>query len=212
MTGYSLEEIMLMEVNDFHPKEQLQFVKDKSHIFTRSSNEHRSFVPSNCYPTKDGFVYLAIGNDLQWEKLTQIDGFAHLEKPIRKTNNGRKEDREEIYADIRQGLQQYTTLQFIQICLERNLAVAPVNSTQQVAELDYIKESMIKTQLPVTSNSSGISGEVALFPAPMNTEFLARNNNRLSCAPRLGEHTESILAETGLTTEEIAMFVKDGVL
>ena len=34
---------------------QLEFVKDEADLFTRSANEHRSFVPSNCYPTKDGF-------------------------------------------------------------------------------------------------------------------------------------------------------------
>ena len=69
---------------------QTKFAENKSMIFTRSGNEHRSFVPSNCYPSKDGYVYLAIGSDIQWEKLTQIEGFQHCSKAERETNNGRK--------------------------------------------------------------------------------------------------------------------------
>lgn len=175
---------------------QLQFVGDESKLFTRSANEHRSFIPTNCYPTKDRYVYLAIGNDTQWEKLTKMRGFEHLEKPERKTNQGRKEDKENIYADIRKGLQHYTTSEFIELCLAQNMAVAPVNSIRDVSELDIVKNNMIETQLP--------SGKrAALFPTAVKTEFLNENDNLLKCAPRLGEHNESILKEIGLTSQEI---------
>ncbi len=189
---------------------QRVFAQTEAVAFTRSGNEHRSFVPSNCYPTKDGFVYLAIGSDSQWEKLTQMTGFEHLRKPNRQTNNGRQEDKERIYADIRKGLQQYTTGQFIEICLRENLAVAPVNSTRQVSDLEFVKKIMIKTELP--SNSSGTGKEVALFPAPMNTEFLAQNEHRLSCAPRLGQHNKSILQEAGLTATEIELLAEREII
>ncbi len=184
---------------------QLQFVDDESQLFRRSGNEHRSFIPCNCYPTKDGYVYLAIGNDLQWQKLTEIKGFQHLDKPERKTNQGRNNDKDEIYAGIRKGLQQYSTAEFMELCLERNLAVAPVNSTIDVAELDFVKNNMLKTKLP--------SGKTApLFPAPVFTEFLSKNKNFLKCAPRLGEHNEKIFREAGLTLDEIAKLKEDGVV
>ena len=184
---------------------QLAFVDDESKLFTRSGNEHRSFVPSNCYPTKDGYVYLAIGNDLQWNKLTQIKGFEHLEKPERNSNKGRTVDKENIYEDIRKGLRQYTTAEFIDRCLAQNLVVSPINSVQDLAGLDYIKKNMIKTRLP--------SGkEVSLSPAPMNTEFLAKNQNMLSCAPRLGEHNVTILKEAGLSSEDINRLKKNDLI
>ncbi|MFH1319954.1 MAG: CoA transferase [Bacteroidota bacterium] len=184
---------------------QLQFAEDESSLFTRSGSEHRSFVPSNCYPTKDGYVYLAIGNDLQWEKLTQIKSFGHLDTPDRKTNNGRKTDKENVYADIRKGLENYTTSEFIELCLENNMAVSPVNSIQNVANLDFIKKLMVKTHLP--SNR-----QVDLFPSPMNTEFLKNCNNILKCAPRLGEHNEKILIEAGLDKNEIKKLKVDGII
>ena len=170
---------------------QSKFATTNSQLFTRSGNEHRSFVPSNCYPTKDGFVYLAVGSDLQWKKVTEIKGFEHCAQPNRTTNNGRKSDKENIYADIRLGLKKYTTTEFIEVCLMNGLAVAPVNDIMQVGELDFIKKLMVKTVLP---NGK----EVMLFPAPMETEFLKEINNVMGLPPRLGEHNDKIFKEAGI--------------
>ncbi len=184
---------------------QLQFIDDETKLFTRSGNEHRSFIPCNCYPTKDGYVYLAIGSDMQWQKLTQIKGFEHLERPERKTNRGRKVDKDTIYADVRKGLRHYTTAEFIKICTELNLAIAPVNSVQDVAEIDFVKKNMLKAQMP--------SGkQVTLFPAPVITDFLSESNMMLKCAPRLGEHNEAIYTEIGLSSEEIRKMKNDEVI
>ena len=173
---------------------QTKFAEDESKLFTRSGNEHRSFVPSNCYPSKDGYVYLAIGSDIQWEKLTQIEGFEHCNKPERETNNGRKEDKENVYADIRKGLELYTTSEFIEVCLMHGLAVAPVNDPKKVGEIDFIKKLMVKTILP---NGK----EVELFPAPMDTKYLKDNQNIMGLPPRLGEHNEKIFNEAGIKKE-----------
>jgi len=174
---------------------QAQFAEGKNNLFKRSGNEHRSFVPSNCYPTKDGYVYLAIGNDMQWQKLTEIEGFEALDQENRKTNNGRKLDKENIYAGIRKGLENYTTGAFIEICLTYGLAVAPVNDVKQVGALDFIKKLMVKTILPNGKN-------VALSPAPMNTEYLEANNYMMKLPPRLGEHNSKIFQEAGIRIKQ----------
>jgi crotonobetainyl-CoA:carnitine CoA-transferase CaiB-like acyl-CoA transferase len=189
---------------------QLEFTDDPSELFKRSGNEHRSFIPCNCYPAKDGYVYLAIGSDLQWDKLTKIRGFEHLRKAERKTNEGRRADRQSIYADIRKGLEQYTVSEFIAVCLEQQLPVAPINSVQDVAELDFVRDNMVETQMPSVADSR--ERRVALFPAPVKTEFLARNNNTLRCAPRLGEHNEAVLREAGLTAAEIEKLRENDVI
>lgn len=184
---------------------QLQFVEDESELFTRSGNEHRSFIPCNCYPTRDGHVYLAIGSDGQWAKLTQIQGFEHLEKPDRKTNRGRNDDKYAIYNDIRRGLQNYTTAEFIEICTEQNLAVSPVNSIKDVSELDLVKNNMLKTRIP--------SGrQVSLFPTPADTDFLGECDRMMKCAPRHGEHNDAIYKEIGFSREEIQCLKDDDVI
>jgi len=178
---------------------QLEFVKSDDELHTRSGNEHRSFIPCNAYPTKDGFVYLAIGNDLQWAKFTSLEGFKTLAKPLRKTNAGRMEDKNIIYDEIGEISKNYTTNEFVEICLSLNLSVAPVNSVKEVANLDFVKNTVMKTILP--------SGKtVCLSPPSHNTEFLYKNKFTLNCSPRLGEQNNLILKEIGYIDDEIEDF------
>lgn len=175
---------------------QLNFVKSDDELFQRSGNEHRSFIPCNAYPTKDGFVYLAIGNDSQWAKFTSQNGFESLAKPSRTTNEGRMMDKENIYKEIGALTKNYTTKAFYELCLSLNLSVAPVNSIKEVAALEYVSNTMVKTNLP--------NGKQAkLSPPSHNTEFLEQNNFSLKCSPRLGEQNELVLEEIGFSKAEI---------
>jgi len=184
---------------------QLQFVKSEDELFTRSGNEHRSFIPCNVYPTKDGMVYLAIGNDSQWTKFTAQKGFETLGKPARKTNQGRMEDKENIYKEIGEHTEKYTTNEFRDLCLSIDLAVSPVNTIKDVAALEFISKEMLKTKMP--------DGRmVSLFPSSTETEFLKKNNNILTCAPRLGEQNKKVFAEAGFSDEEIMSMEKNKVI
>ncbi len=175
---------------------QLNFVKSNDELFKRSGNEHRSFIPCNVYPTKDGFVYLAIGNDLQWAKFTLQKGFEKLATEARRTNDGRMKDKENIYREIGELTKKFTTQEFVDFCLELNLSVAPVNSIEEVAELEFVKKYLLKTILPMGK-------EAKLSPPSYNTEFLEKNNFTLKCPPHLGEHNEIILKQAGLNESEI---------
>lgn len=184
---------------------QLAFVKSDSELFKRSGNEHRSFIPCNVYPTLDGMVYLAIGNDLQWAKFTALKGFEALGKASRKTNEGRMDDKETIYKEIGELTKKYKTTEFVDLCLHTNLSVSPVNSIKDVASLDIISKTMLKTTMP--------DGKiVSLFPSSQETDYLTKNNNTLACAPRLGEQNRSVFSEAGLSNEEIYKLVQNNVI
>jgi itaconate CoA-transferase len=184
---------------------QLSFVKNDAELHTRSGNEHRSFIPSNSYPTKDGFVYLAIGNDLQWEKFTAQQGFWHLASEQRKTNAGRMTEKENIYKEIGEITKTYTTKAFTDLCLGINLSVAPVNSIKQVANLDFIDKFMMKTRLP---NGK----EAKLSPPSHNTAYLEEHDFELSCPPRLGADNGKIYAQIGLTDKVILQLKNDNII
>lgn len=184
---------------------QLEFVKSDSELFTRSGNEHRSFIPCNVYPTKDGMVYLAIGNDLQWAKFTSQKSFESLGKAERKTNQGRMKDKENIYKEIGEQTKKYTTKEFVDLCLSLNLSVAPVNSVKQVADLEFVKNAMLKTVLPDGK-------EAKLFPPSHNTDYLEKNNFSLKCSPRLGEQNNKIFSEVGFSEEEIKKLESEKVV
>ncbi len=184
---------------------QLNFVKSDTELFNRSGNEHRSFIPCNAYPTLDGFVYLAIGNDSQWAKFTSIRGFESLSSEKRKNNEGRMQEKESIYNEIGALTKKYTTSEFTMICLKIDLSVAPINSIKEVSELEFVNKYFIKTKLP---NGK----EAKLSPASHNTEFLEQNNFSLKCSPRLGEQNEIVLKEIGLAETDINNLKKEKVI
>ena len=184
---------------------QLNFVKDHEELHTRCGNENRNFIPCNCYPTRDGHVYLAIGNNSQWEKLHKTAGFEHLDKEEWKTNQGRLKDKNLIYHEMRKGMVKYTTAEFVELGSRLGLAVSPVNNTVQVSELEFIKSKMMKSTLP-----NGKKGE--LFPAPVDTEFLIENDYTFSPAPRLGQDNKKIYAEAGFSGEEINDLINNSII
>jgi itaconate CoA-transferase len=177
---------------------QLNFVRNDDELFKRSGNEHRSFIPCNVYPTKDGFVYLAIGNDIQWAKFTSLSeiGADKLASVKRKTNEGRMQEKKEIYDEIGLITVNFTTKEFVDICLNLNLSVSPVNSIKEVAELGFVSDSSMKTVLPD-------GREAKLSPPSYTTSYLLENNFLLNCSPRLGEHNDLILNQSGFSDEEI---------
>ena len=56
---------------------------------TRRGNTHEFFSPVSVYRTSDGFIYLAVGNDRQWQSLTGLDPFKSLDTPVYRQNKGR---------------------------------------------------------------------------------------------------------------------------
>lgn len=184
---------------------QLNFVKNDDELFMRSGNEHRSFIPCNAYPTKNGYVYLAIGNDSQWAKLTAQKSFEKLASDTRKTNAGRLTEKEMIYEEIGAITKNYSTKEMVDFFISLNLSIAPVNSIKEVANLEFVKKCLIKTILPDGK-------EAKLSPPSYNTEFLNEKNFSLNCAPRLGEQNKQVYAEAGFSEEEIENMSKEKII
>jgi formyl-CoA transferase len=77
------------------------------------------------------------------------------------------------------------------------LPVGPVQDAQQVSECDHLqsRELFIDVPDPVIGTAR-LVGPVAKTSAGLPP--------RTEAAPRLGEHTDEVLAEIGLTPEQIA--------
>ncbi len=70
----------------------ITLTKSFGNKITRRGNTHEFFAPVSVYETKDGYVYIAVGNDRQWISFTQLPGFEKLARPEYERNDGRIED------------------------------------------------------------------------------------------------------------------------
>ncbi len=179
----------------------LDFDCDYSEI-TRCGNEHRKFIPTNSYPTSDGFIYIAIGNDLQWQRLMDIPKFAPVANELRETNKGRMKERQECYRDIGAVTRQYTTAELVADLAGAKIAHAVINTVPQVRDLEAVASKLTTTVTP--------DGKTVRMQPPA-TDYEGAVTE-LSFPPGYGEHTRGVLSEAGCTGDELDELAADGVI
>jgi crotonobetainyl-CoA:carnitine CoA-transferase CaiB-like acyl-CoA transferase len=169
---------------------------------TRAGNEHRKFIPTNVYPTRDGFVYLAIGSDVQWRRLTAIPKFAVVGNEVRQTNEGRHAQREAIHRDMAAVTLQHTADEILADLRGATVPATRIHDIRQTRELPALRDKLTRTVMP--------DGRTIRMP-PMAVD-LPDGLSLLDFAPKYGQHTASVLAEAGLATAEIQSLYGAGVV
>ncbi len=160
---------------------------------TRAGNEHRKFIPTNVYPARDGFVFLAIGSDVQWRRLTAIPRFAGVANEARSTNEGRHAEREAIHRDMAAVTRQHSADEILADLRAATIPATRILDIRQVRELPLLASKLTRTAL---------NGERRVRMQPMAVDLPAARDE-LRAPPRYGEHTRAVLAEAGYAESEI---------
>jgi formyl-CoA transferase len=174
---------------------------------TRRGNTHEFFAPVSVYPTSDGHVYVAVGNDKQFQALASLPEFAALNKEDYKKNIGRIGDVENINNTISEITKTMTTDQAIATFNKIGVAISKINSVGEVADDPLVSGKLVKAK----DKKSGF--ELTLAPPPFGTDFLRESSNQLSFPPRFGEHNEAVFGETlGISLEDLKQMKDNGVI
>jgi len=169
---------------------------------TRCGNEHRKFIPTNVYPTADGFIYMAIGSDVQWKRLTEIPKFAAVGNPVRVTNEGRHKEREAIHRDMAAATRRFATSEIAADFRQATIPHAPIHDIPAVRALPAIASRVTRTRTP--------SGkEVRMQPMAVDLPGTA---GELCFPAHYGEHTRAVLREASVATAEIERLSTDGIV
>jgi len=162
----------------------------------RSGNEHRQFIPVNAYRTKDGFIYMAIGSDAQWSRISKTPMFNSLDQERLSTNEGRRKDKDELHQAIEAITQKHPSAKVSKVLTEAAIPHSPITPIEEVPNLPFVVSNALKTTTP--------DGRTVRLPPPSaHTNHLEQINRNLPFAPAYGEHTDTILTEIGLSSSEI---------
>lgn len=170
--------------------------------WSRAGNEHRQFVPVNVYPTRDGHLLLAVGNDVQWQRLTGLDAFKSLANDIRSTNEGRKAERSGIHQEVAQVTKGWETVTLVEALNQAGVVATVVSTIPQVLEADWLVPHLKSTTL-----ADGTV--VKLQPSPVQRDD---EPMRLGPPPRFGQDTVRILTEAGADPEDVAAWQEAGIV
>lgn len=176
------------------------FPHDPSEI-SRLGNQHRKFIPTDVFATRDGYLYVAVGNDLQWRRLVAIAKFAECSTPARFANAGRHAERAAMFDDLRRVFSRYTTEEIACDLTAATIPWAMVNDINAAAQLPAVARKLTTTRMPD-------GRQIFLQPLAVDSDSQPRE---LSFPPHYGEHTSSILREAGYSVAEIDSLLATGV-
>ncbi len=178
----------------------------KKHI-TRRGNTHEFFAPVSVYKTKDGYIYIAVGNNRQWEDFVKLPGFEILDKPEYKMNEGRINDVNNLNKQIEKITINYETDKLLKLLKQITVPASKINTVKDVLEDKYLKGKFIETE----DKKSGL--KITLSPPGHNTDFLEKHKRKLNFPPRLGEHNFEIYHDyMGLSKEEIKKLKEEKII
>lgn len=174
---------------------------------TRRGNTHEFFAPVSVYETQDGYVYIAVGNDRQWQALTELSGFESLYSEERKTNAGRIADVVRLNQEINEITSTRSTEDLMGLLQSITVPVSTVNRIEDVIDDPLIKDKMTTAVDPRTGT------KVYLPPTPVITPYLESVGMQMTFPPRMGEHNQQIYGDVlGYDERRIGELQEAGVI
>lgn len=171
----------------------------------RMGLSHAAIAPYDAYPTKDGQVLIGVQNDRGWRALAvEVFGRPELvDDPRFCTNVQRVRHRSECDAVVGSLSKGWLTAE-----LEDRLAQAGVPA----AQLNDISGLVAHPQLSARDRWREVGTEAGPVQALLPPMTFRDVELRMGDVPGLGAHTDEVLAEAGVTPEQVAGLRRDGVL
>ena len=174
-----------------------------SHLATakdsgRYGNGHPTIVPYTTYHCRDGMVALAVGNDKQFAKLSQLlDHPEWVEDERLKTNSSRVQNRSFIDGLIAKELKTFFSDDLIELCRSNGIPIGRVNTVKQA----LASEQTVDKKMVLEIAHSKV-GQFKSLASPLTMH--GTNNQQMNAPPMLGEHTDQVLQQyLGLNATEL---------
>lgn len=172
----------------------------------RMGNGHPSIVPYQDFPTRDGPVIIAVGNDAQFRQFVGVLAVPALaDDPHYATNEARVANRQALVARLAEVTARYQR----QDLLDRlEAAGVPAGAINRIDEV-FAEPQVVHRQLRLDLDR----GDGATVPT-IRSPFLFSDTRAVyeRPSPRLGEHSREILAELDYDNAAIEGLVGSGTV
>src|SRR5262245_37549218 len=173
----------------------------------RFGNGHPNIVPYTTYPTADGMIAVAVGNDGQFARFAEVAGHAEWARDARSaTNPARVANRETLDPAIAQALKGGKSATWIEKLRAVGVPCGPINSVAEaLSDPHTLARDMVR------SVRHPAAGELRMLGIPLRMNGTPRAIRR--APPLLGQHTEEVLGtELGMSAARIAQLRAEKVV
>ena len=152
-------------------------------------NAHMNIAPYEVLPVRDGFFILAVGNDGQFQRFCNVTGLERLAAdPDYATNPARVTNRKRLREIVIETLAEMDRDPLLRDLEKAAVPASPINDIGQMFEDPQVIARGMRMDL-----EDGHGNRLPSVRAPMVMHGTPLSYERPS--PRLGEHTDEILAE-----------------
>ncbi|ALM52767.1 CaiB/BaiF CoA transferase family protein [Halomonas huangheensis] len=166
----------------------------------RHGNAHPNIVPYQAFACADGHLVLTVGNDAQFARLAGLLGHAEWCQGPWASNEGRVAQRDELVPLVQMALLKRGRDEWLAEFEALGIPAGPIHTLPEVLadpQVQYREMTRMLKGVPQVANPLRFDGVSATGEEP---------------PPRLGEHSERILTEMGLSAEDIARLRDEGVI
>jgi crotonobetainyl-CoA:carnitine CoA-transferase CaiB-like acyl-CoA transferase len=172
----------------------------------RLGNQHPNIAPYQEFPTEDGYIILAVGNDPTFERFCKNFGQEHLLSDERfSTNAKRVENRHLVTETLTPVMRSKSTAAWIEALEALKIGCGPINTLSQVFADPQVQARGCVVEMP---HASGQTVKVVANPVRLSATPPAYN----IAPPALGQHTAEVLsALLGMGQAEMAALKEKGI-
>ena len=184
-----------------------QYYLTSGDLAARRGNAHATIVPYQAFPSADGHVVIAIGNDRQFARFAAFTGQDWAKDERFATNRARVKNRETLVPMIETITKREPTSWWVAKLAEIDVPAAPVNDMAQAFSHPQVKARDMQITMP--HDTAG--RDIDLVGSPLKLSATPVSYDR--APPVCGQHTDDVLGELlGMDKEDIQKLRDKGIV